>query len=80
MHGYVAALDDHLRLGARVQHTSQVDVADDDFGGGEHDALVIANDCAHRVVEVIDLEVIDFFLQLADGFQNAFLEVARGQF
>ena len=28
------------------------------------------------VVEVIDLEVINLVLQLANGFQNAFLEVA----
>ena len=76
----VVAFDDHTRLCIGVQHASQVDVTDDNLGGGEDDALIIADHCARRLVEVIDLEVINLVLQLADGFQNAFLEVARGQF
>ena len=76
LHADIVALDDHFRVGVRVQHTSQVDVADDNLGGGEDDALVIADQFAHRLVEVIDLEVINLVLQLANGFQNTFLEVA----
>lgn len=76
----ISTPDDHLRLAARIEDAAEVDVANDDLWRREHDALVVADHPAHRLVEVVDFQVIDLILQFADGLEDAFLEIAFREF
>ena len=76
----ISTPDDHLRLAARIEDAAEVDVANDDLWRREHDALVVADHPAHRLVEVVDFQVIDLILQFSDGLEDAFLEIAFREF